>query len=102
VATAAGVSCPVNTDCATYTLSVPAANSSLGTFGTSGVQNPAAPPSGAVNYTVDAIAFVPGGSGTLDCSPSELQTSSDINSTSLVVSAGTSVTAATVAFTGCQ
>jgi Domain of unknown function (DUF4382) len=102
VATAAGASCPSNTACASYTLSVPAANPSLGTFSTSGVQTPAAPSSGAVNYTLDAIAFVPGGGGTLDCSPSELQTSSTSTNTSLVVTAGTSVTAATLAFTGCQ
>ena len=102
VATAAGTSCPANTDCASYTLSVPAANPSLGTFSTSGVQNPAAPLSGPVNYTVDAIAFVPGGGGTLDCSPSELKTSSNSNNTSLVVTAGSSVIAATLAFTGCQ
>jgi hypothetical protein len=102
VSTAASASCPAKTDCASYTLSVPAANPSLGTFSTSGVQKPAAPASGAVNYTVDAIAFVPGGGGALDCSPSELQTSSDINNASLVVTAGTSVTAATLAFTGCQ
>jgi hypothetical protein len=102
VTTAGGTSCPANTDCASYTLSVPAANPSLGTFNTSGVQNPAAPLSGPVNYTVDAIAFVPGGGGTLDCSPSELQTNSNINNTSLVVTAGSSVTAATLAFTACQ
>jgi Domain of unknown function (DUF4382) len=102
LATAASASCPASTDCASYTLSVPGANPSLGTFNTSGVQKPGAPASGTVNYTVDAIAFVPGGSGTLDCSPSELRTSSDINNTSLVVTAGTSVTAATLAFTGCQ
>jgi hypothetical protein len=102
VATAAGASCPPNTDCASYTLSVPAANPSLGTFSTGGVQTPAAPSTGAVNYTLDAIAVVPGGGGTLDCSPSELQTSSTSTNTSLVVTAGTSATVATLAFTGCQ
>jgi len=102
VTTTADASCPAKTDCASYTLSLPAANPSLGTFSTSGVQTPSAPSSGAVNYTVDAIAFVPGGGGALDCSPSELQTSSTSTNTSLVVTAGTSVTAATLAFTGCQ
>jgi hypothetical protein len=102
VTTAADASCPANTDCASYTLSVPAANPSLGTFSTGGVQTLAAPSSGPVNYTVDAIAFVPGGGGTLDCSPSELQTSLNSNNTSLAVTAGNSVTAATLAFTGCQ
>jgi hypothetical protein len=102
LATAAGASCPANTNCANYTLSVPAANPSLGVLSSSGVQTPAAPSSGAVNYKVDAIAFVPGGAGALDCSPSELQTSSTSTNTSLVVTAGSSVTAATLAFTGCQ
>jgi hypothetical protein len=102
VTTTADASCPANTDCASYTLSVPAANPSLGSFSTSGVQTPAVPSSGPVNYTVDAIAFVPGGSGMLDCSPSELQTGLSITNTSLVVTAGTSVTSATLAFTGCQ
>jgi hypothetical protein len=102
VTTTADASCPANADCASYTLSVPAANPSLGTFSTSGVQTPAVPSSGPVNYTVDAIAFVPGGSGMLDCSPSELQTGLNLTNTSLVVTAGSSVTAATLAFTGCQ
>ena len=98
--TAAGASCPANTDCATYTLSVPALNPSVGTYAV-GNQTPAAPASGPVNYTVDALAFVSGG-GTLDCTMSDMQTSSTSTNTSLTVTAGTSVTAATLAFTGCQ
>jgi hypothetical protein len=100
--TAAGANCPANTDCATYTLSVPALNPSVGTFSTSGNQTPAAPASGPVNYTVDGLAFVSGGGGTLDCSPSDTQTSSTSTNTSLTVTPGTSVTAATLMFTGCQ
>jgi hypothetical protein len=99
--TASGASCPANTDCATYTLSVPALNPSVGTYAV-GNQNPAAPASGPVNYTVDALAFVSGGGGTLDCTMSDMQTSSTSTNTSLTVTAGTSVTAATLAFTGCQ
>lgn len=102
LATTAGTTCPAKTDCASYTLSVPAANPSVGAFSASGLQKPAAPATGPVGYTVDAVAFVPGGGGTLDCSPSEMQTSSAISTASLVVTAGTSVTAATLAFTGCQ
>jgi len=68
------IGCPVNTDCATYTLGIPASNPSIGTFNTTGVQQPAAPMGGAVNYTLDAQAFVPGGGGQADCSPSDLQT----------------------------
>lgn len=88
--------CPTNTDCASYTLSVPASNPSVGAFSTSGNQTPGPPASGAVNYTVDAVAFAPGSSSTLDCSPSDLQTSP------LAVTAGNSFTAATLKFTSCQ
>ena len=100
--TAAAASCPAKTDCASYTLSVPAANPSVATFSTSGSQKPAPPSAGPVDYSVDASAFVPGGSGTLDCNPSELQTSSTMNNMALTVAAGTSVTAKTLAFAGCQ
>ena len=100
--TAAGVACPANTDCATYTLSVPAMNPSMGTFNTSGTQTPSAPASGAVGYTVDAIAFVPGSAGQLDCSPSDLQTSQTAASAALTVTAGGSATVATLGFSGCQ
>src|SRR5229473_8268586 len=98
--TAPAGSCPANTDCVSYTLSVPAANPSVGSFSTSGTQNPAAPAGGPVNYTVDARAFVPGGPP--DCTPSDLQTSSTVTNAALAVTAGSSVTAATLAFSGCQ
>jgi len=94
--TAPGASCPAKTDCASYTVSVPASNPSVGAFSSSGNQTPGPPATGPVNYTMDAIAFVPGSGSTLDCSPSDLQTSP------LAVTAGNSVTAAMLAFTGCQ
>ena len=100
--TAPGVSCPANTDCVSYTLSVPAANPSVGAFSSSGNQSPALPAAGAVNYTLDAGAFVPGSAGQADCSPSDLQTSQTNSSTPLTVTSGVSVTAATLAFTGCN
>jgi len=102
IGTAAGATCPASTDCGSYTLSVPAANPSVGSFSTSGSQTPAAPASGPVNYTVDAIASVPGSGGTLDCNPSELQTSTSLKNTPLTVTSGVSITAATLAFSGCQ
>ena len=83
-------------------LSAAAVNPSVGAFSMSATQQPAAPASGPVGYTVNAIAFVPGGGGTLDCSPSEMQTSSTASNANLAVAAGTSVTAATLAFMGCQ
>jgi len=100
--TAAAAACPAKTDCASYTLSVAAANPSVGTFSASGSQQPAAPASEPVGYSVDAVAFVTGGGGVLDCSPSEMQTSSTTSNTRLTVTPATSVTAATLAFTGCQ
>jgi len=100
--TAAAANCPAKTDCASYTLSVPALNPSVGSFSTSGSQKPAAPATGNVNYTVDAHAFVPGGGGALDCSPSDLQTSSTSTNTNLRVTSGSNVSAAMLAFSGCQ
>ncbi|SRR6266852_679264 len=100
--TAADPGCPVNTDCVDYTLAVPAANPSVGTFTPSGNQNPAPPAGGTVSYSLDANAFVPGSGGTADCSPSNLQTTQTDTNAPLNVTSGTSVTAATLAFTGCQ
>lgn len=101
VMTAPGT-CPANTDCMNYTLAVPAANPSVGAFVTTGTQTPAPPPAGPVNYTMDALAFVPGQAGTADCNPSHMQTSQTSTSTPLTATAGTVSTAATLAFTGCQ
>jgi hypothetical protein len=55
-----------------------------------------------VKRTVDANALVPGSAGVLDCNPSNLQTSNTVGSTPLTVLPGGPVTAATLAFTGCQ
>ena len=57
---------------------------------------------GSVNYTIDANAFAPGSAGQSDCSPSNLQTSLTSNNATLSVTPGTSATAATLDFTGCQ
>ena len=101
--TTASGTCPANTDCASYTLQVPAANPSVGAFSTSGAQSPAPPAAGAVDYTVDARAFISGGGNTSDCNPnSDLQTSQTSTSTPLMAVAGTSATAQTIAFSGCQ
>lgn len=102
VVTASGASCAANTDCASYTLSVPAASPSVGAFSTSGHQSPAPPAAPPVQYTIDAMAFAAGMAGQSDCSPSELQTSKTSTNAPLVVTSGTSVTAATLAFSGCN
>lgn len=100
--TVPGTSCPGNTDCASYTLSVPALNPSIGAFVASASQKPAVPMSGPVNYTIDALAFTKDGTSTPDCSPSELKTSSTTTNTALSVTSGMSTAAATLAFSGCQ
>jgi hypothetical protein len=100
--TASDASCPLNTDCVDYTLSLPAANPSVGGFSSSGHQSPAAPAGGAVNYTLDALAFVPNSAGQPDCTPSQMRTSRTSNNTALLVTPGMSVSAATLAFTGCN
>lgn len=101
--TASSGSCPANTDCGSYTLQVPAANPSVGAFSTSGTQTPAPPSAGAVDYTVDARAFVSGGGNTPDCSPnSDVQVNQTSTSTTLTAVAGISTTAQSIAFSGCQ
>jgi hypothetical protein len=100
--TAAGSTCPGKTDCASYTLSVPALNPSVGAFVARASQKPAAPAAGPVSYTIDAFAFTTVGTSTPDCSPSELKTSSTTTNTPLTVASGMTSTAATLAFSGCQ
>ncbi len=102
LSTAAGASCTAKTDCATYTLSVPALNPSIGAFTAAATQKPAPPAAGAVSYTLDARAFTTDGTSTPDCSPSDLQTSSTATNTPLTVTAGANTSAATIAFSGCQ
>jgi Domain of unknown function (DUF4382) len=99
VSTATGTTCPANTDCATYKLTVPAANPSVGAFSTSGTQTPGAPAGGNVDYTVDARAFA---ASAPDCTNPDMQTSQTTTSTPLAVLPGVSVSAQTIAFSGCQ
>lgn len=95
------VSCPPNTDCVDYTLAVPAANPSIGAFNSGGNQTPAPPAPGPVGYTVDANAFIVG-TNLADCTQPNLQTNMTDTNLPLTVTAGSSVTAATLPFTGCQ
>jgi len=100
--TAANASCPTNADCASYTMMVPAMNPSVGTFAAAASQTPTPPIAGAVNYTIDAFAFMTDGSSTPDCSPSEVKTGSTASNVPLTVTSGQSSTAATLTFSGCQ
>jgi len=94
--TAAGATCPANTDCATYTLSVPGINPTVGAFNANGT-NYIAGASGATSYTVEAQAFVPQSGGKTDCTP-PVMTTPAIS----VTPGGTAAQAPTLTFTGCQ
>ncbi|MGD0921262.1 MAG: DUF4382 domain-containing protein [Terriglobia bacterium] len=100
VATDALLTCASGTKCASYSLYVPASNPVVGTFTTSGTIY-AGPVVGDVLYHVNARAFVPGSGGTANCSPSSLTTDKDNQANPLKATAGTSVTAQALAFTGC-
>jgi hypothetical protein len=92
---------PANADCALYTLVVPGSNPSVGVFSSSGFSY-SAPVSGEVPFTVDAIATVPASGGVLDCSLSEVLTSTDVNNQALKVTAGQTTSVARIDFKGCS
>ncbi len=99
-ATEALPTCDAGTKCNDYALHVPGSNPMVGTFSTSGtVYSP--PATGDILYSVGAQAFVPGGEGTANCSPSAVLTSLDNASNPLAAVVGTPVTAETLPFTGC-
>ena len=92
---------PANTNCAQYTLVVPASNPSVGVFASSGFSYsvPTAPP---VPFTVNARAALPNSGGLADCSPSEIMTTTDINNMPLVTLPATLTSVARTDFKGCS
>jgi hypothetical protein len=94
VATEDDPGCPAGTQCAFYSLFVPASNPMVGTFDPAGTPY-TDPATGSVLYTVEAQAFTSGG-GAAHCDPSTL-TTSDVS-----VSGDTMTTAETFTFTGCE
>lgn len=92
---------PMNSNCAQYTLVVPASNPNVGVFSSSGVTY-TAPASGDVLFTVDAQAFVPMSGGTKDCMPSEITTSKDSGGLALKAIAATTTNVARIDFSGCS
>lgn len=95
LATGTDVSCPANTQCATYSVDLPVTLPNIGAFATGGATYAQA--SGAATYTMDALAFVPASGGTATCSPSEQK-----SPTPLAVTSGATTNAPALAFTGCQ
>lgn len=94
LSTVSGSSCPTGTDCTTYSADLPVAAVYAGAYSSSSITLAQA---GATAYTADAIAFAPSSGGTLDCSPSEVK-----SSTVITPLAGTMVSVATLGFMGCQ
>jgi len=101
IATEPSAACPTGTDCASYTLLVPGVGPNVGAYSASGAtftEDTTLP----VAYTVDSFAFVPMSGGLAYCSPSEMKTSTTTASTPIAVITGSTATASTLTFTGCQ
>ena len=101
ITTAAGSTCPTNTDCATYSIGVPAAEPNVGSF-TDGSTTTYSQSTGVAAYEISAFAFVPSAGGTADCSPSAQTVTNNNAGTALTVVPATTSTAQSIAFTGCQ
>jgi hypothetical protein len=91
---ASTLSCPTGTDCAGYSVEVPAAGATLGAWSSSGTT--LTPNAALAIYKVDAFAYVQSSGGVADCTPSEL--TSEVTLTA----GGSTVAVPTLAFTGCQ
>jgi uncharacterized protein DUF4382 len=91
---------PMNTNCAQYTLIIPASNPSVGIF-SPGKISYSAPASGDVFYSLEANATNSDGSGSPDCMLSSKSTSLDMSGNPLKVTLGATVTAKEIDFTGC-
>ncbi len=92
VTTAAGGTCPANSDCAAYSLSVPGAAANTGAFSASGTSYTQA--SGSASYSVEADADT--------CSPASATTANTSANAALTLGPGATVQAAVLALTGCQ
>jgi len=91
---------PANSNCATYTLVVPASNPSVGLFSSSGFSY-STPATGDVLFTVDAHAAKPMSGGAPDCSPAEQMTSKDATAMPLKVLPATTTNVAEIDFSSC-
>ncbi len=78
-----------------YTMTLPPVNPTVGAFSATGTTYTAGA-TGNASYAVEGQAFVPMSGGVSDCTQPKLTT------TSIAVTAGGSIAAPTLAFTGCQ
>jgi hypothetical protein len=91
---------PMNTNCAQFTLIVPASNASVGVF-SGGKITYAPPPAGDVLFTARADAFS-STTGNSDCTKPSLTTSLDTTGNPLKVTAGATSTPQEIDFSGCS
>ncbi len=91
---------PANSNCAGYTLVVPASNPSVGIFSSSGFTY-STPATGDVLFTVDAGAVMPLSGGTPDCTPSEQTTAKDSTAAPLKALPATTTNVAEIDFSSC-
>ena len=100
VSTAAGLTCPANTDCTSYSIAVPAELANAGAFAAAGTSYSQG--SGPAAYQVEGDAAVPSSGNTPDCTPSTQTVSTTGAGATLSVIAGANAQAADLTFTGCQ
>lgn len=99
--TACPAGSPANSDCAQYTLVVPASNPSVGVFSASGFTY-SVPAAGDVLFSVDAVSTQPGSGGATLCTPAEHITSLDANGQPLKVTPDTITNVAELDFSSCM
>lgn len=100
VATMSGMACPMGTNCANYSLIVPANNPSVGAFASGGTMF-SLPAAGDVLFKVEGRASAPMTS-TTTCSPSTVITDKDAADMPLKVTGGMTAMAKRLDFTGCM
>jgi hypothetical protein len=94
VETAVQNSCPKGTNCADYSMVLPAGGAYIGAYASSGSTLALSAP--LATYVVDGIAFVPSSGGVLNCNPSEQKTQAYALTNQFSVSVGA------LAFSQCQ
>jgi hypothetical protein len=92
--TAASSNCAPGTECAIYTVSLPAGGPYIGAFSPGGTTLSASDP--FATYSIDGLAVVPSSGGVADCNPSEQKTAA------YTLSGGDSITVQPLSFTQCQ
>ena len=93
--TAASSTCAASTDCAAYSMLLPAGGPYIGAYSASGTTLSASAP--LATYILDGLAFVPSSGGVADCTPPEQKTSAYP-----LAAGGASIIVQPLSFTQCQ